>query len=61
MLKESKTSNIHALMSLVCKPYRNQVYSRFLGDRNDGDEGGKPDVLLEGSGRAAQTKQRDAA
>ena len=48
-------------MQTACKPLSNQVYSRLLGDRNDGDEGGKPDVLLEGSGGPTQIEQRNAA
>lgn len=61
IIEAGKIVNIHGLMQIACKPLRNQVYSRLLGDRNDGDEGGKPDVLLEGSGRPAQTEQRHAA
>jgi len=53
--------NIQRLMLASCKPQRDRVYSRFLGDGNDGDEWRMSDELFERTGRSAPTEQRDFA
>jgi len=61
IFREAKIVKSHKVMPIACKPARNRFYSGLLDDRNDSDEGGKPDVLFQRSGRPAQTQQWDAA
>jgi hypothetical protein len=53
--------NIQRLMLSSCKLQRNRVYSRLLGDGNDGDEWRMSDGVFERTERSAPTEQRDVA
>ena len=53
ILGKKKSVNFHRLMTKTCKPRRNEVYSRLLGDRNECGERRKLDVLPEGIGQSA--------